>query len=179
MYTDKDSNLISDLRTKYREESVSSIRKWEITVKKMANYRNHRRFMLKCIKASITPVSGKLKNPLKTSKSYNIIHKVEKQLLYECIRNINNILDTLDKQRETQYKKFKDMLYKPNLHVQDPTPNSDLERSRLFINKLKNIGITKQKEDKSISLTGFISNIMDTIIISPGKHLTLKKLTNK
>ena len=83
MYTDKDSNLISDLRTKYGEESVSSIRKWEITVKKMADYRNHRRFMLRCIKASITPVSCKLKNPLKTSNSYNIIHKAEKQLLYE------------------------------------------------------------------------------------------------
>ena len=95
--------------------------------------------MLKCIKASITPVSCKLKNPLKTSKntSYNIIHKAEKQLLYEHIRNINNILDTLNKQRETQYKKFNDMQFKPNLHVQDPTPNSDLDRSRMFINKIK------------------------------------------
>ena len=29
----------------------------------MADYRNHRRFMLKCIKASITPVSCKIKAP--------------------------------------------------------------------------------------------------------------------
>ena len=85
MYTDKDSNLISDLRTKYGEESVNSITKWEITVKKMVDYRNYRRFMLRCIKASITPVSCKLKNPLssKSSESYQIIHKAEKQLLYE------------------------------------------------------------------------------------------------
>ena len=34
MYTDKDSNLISDLRTKYGEESVRLFRKWEIIVKK-------------------------------------------------------------------------------------------------------------------------------------------------
>ena len=136
MYTDKDSNLISELRTKYGEESVNSIRKWEITVKKMADYRNHRRFTLRCIKASITPVSCKLKNPL-SSKSYHIIHKAEKQLLYEQIRNINYILENLDKQRESQYKKFKDMLFKPYLHVQDPSPKADLERSRLFINKIK------------------------------------------
>ena len=104
MYTDKDSNLISDLRTKYGEESVRSIRKWEITIKKMADYRNHKRAMLRCIKASITPVSCKLKNPLKTKKSYNIIHKAEKQLLYEWVRNINNTLESLDKQRDPVQK---------------------------------------------------------------------------
>ena len=75
MYTDKDSNLISDIRNKYGENSVRLFRKWEITTKKMADYRNHRRFMLKCIKASITPVSCKLKAPLhldqiKVIKSY-------------------------------------------------------------------------------------------------------------
>ena len=64
MYLNKDSNLISDLRDKYGENSVSLFRKWENTTKKMADYRNHRRFMLKCIKASITPVSCKLKPPL-------------------------------------------------------------------------------------------------------------------
>ena len=53
----KDSNLISDLRDKYGENSVSLIRKWENTTKKMADYRNHRRFTPKCIKASVTPVS--------------------------------------------------------------------------------------------------------------------------
>ena len=81
MYTNKDSNVISDLRNKYGEESVKSIRKWEIIVKKMADYRNHRRFMLRCIKASITPVSCKLKNPLKSKKSYDIIHKAGKTII--------------------------------------------------------------------------------------------------
>ena len=86
--------------------------------------------MLKCIKASMTPVSCKLKNPLsyKSTRSYQIMHKAEKQLLYECIRNVNNILATLDKQREDQYRKFKDTIHN---HEQD------LDRSRLFINKIK------------------------------------------
>ena len=70
----------------------------EITTKKMADYRNHRRFMLRCIKASITPVSCNSKSPsFRYSKSYQIIHKAEKQLLFECIRNINGILAMLDK----------------------------------------------------------------------------------
>ena len=155
MYTDKDSNLIRDLRNNYGENSVRTFRKWEIITKKMADYRNHRRFMLKCIKASITPVSCKLKKPpsFRTSKSYQIIHKAEKQLLYECIRNINGILATLDKQRIEQYTKFKDSLSSHNhantaqISVPDSDPVSDqvqdqeldlvLDRSRLFINRIK------------------------------------------
>ena len=79
-----------------------TFRKWEIITKKMADYRNHRRFTLKCIKASITPVSCKLKKPpsFRSIKSYQIIHRAEKQLLYECIRNINGILAMLDKHRQ-------------------------------------------------------------------------------
>ena len=64
MYTNKDSDLISDLRNKYGENSIRNFRKWESITKKMADYRNHRRFTLKCIKTSITPVSCKLKAPL-------------------------------------------------------------------------------------------------------------------
>ena len=134
MYTDKDSNLISDLRTKYGEESVRLFRKWENIVKKMVDYRNHRRFTIKCIKASITPVSCKLKNPLlhKSSRSYQIIHKAEKQLLYERIRNINSILATLDKKRENVYQKFKDTLDQNNLDHEQY-----VDRSRTFIYRIK------------------------------------------
>ena len=106
----------------------------------MADFRNHRRFTLKCIKASITLVSCKLKKPLKTRKSYNIIQKVEKQLLYERIRNINNTLEALKEQQKRQYSQFKDalnMLNMSNLHVQDADPEWDLDRCRLFINKMK------------------------------------------
>ena len=108
--------------------------KWEIIVKKMVDYRNHRRFTIKCIKASITPVSCKLKNPLshKSSRSYQIIHKAEKQLLYKGIRNINSILATLDKQRENQYQKFKDTLDQNNSDHEQY-----LDRSRTFINRIK------------------------------------------
>ena len=107
----------------------------------MADFRNHRRFTLKCIQANITPLTCKLKNPFKSSKSYNIIQKAEKELLYKRIRNINNTLDVLQEQRKRQYSQFKDMLINmlnmPNQHVQDANPDSYLDRSRLVINKIK------------------------------------------
>ena len=175
MYTDKDSNLISDLRIKYGEDSVRMFRKWEIITKKMADYRNHRRFMLKCIKASITPVSCKLKNPLsyKSSRSYQIIHKAEKQLLYEHIRNINSILATLDKQREDQCKTLKAII--SNTNNQDQ--NQDLDRSRLFINKIKEHRHDKIKAKHIKKFKNYISNVLDTIIISTGVPTFLTTLT--
>ena len=90
----------------------------------------------------ITLVSCKLKNPLKFRKSYNIIHKTEKQLLYERIRNINSTLETFEEQRKRQYLQFKNMLNMLNLHDQDV----DLERCILFVNKIKEHRHNKTKK---------------------------------
>ena len=91
MDTNKFSNVFSYLKDKYGGENVRLLRNWDFIVKKMSDYRNHR-FTLRCIKVEITPVSCRLKNPLKSNKSYHIIHRVEKQLLYERVRNINKTL---------------------------------------------------------------------------------------
>ena len=75
------------------------------------------------------------------------MNKLETQITFwnpSINRNINNILESLDKQRETQYSKFKDMLFNSNQHVQDP--DLDLERSRLFINRIKDHRHYKIKE---------------------------------
>ena len=99
MDTNKDSNIFKYLKDKYGEESVGLVRKWENTIKKMADFRNHRCFTLRCIKVRLTPVSCKLKNPLqfKTNKSYQIIHKAERKLLYDRVRSINVIVEKLEK----------------------------------------------------------------------------------
>ena len=131
MDTNKDSNLFSYLRTKYVEDRARLLRKCKITIKKMADYRNHRRFTLKCIKASITPVSCKLRNPLKTRKSYDIIHKADKQLLYERIRNINNTFDMFEKNRSQYYSSLKNMINQQELHDQD------IGKCIQFIHKIK------------------------------------------
>ena len=118
------------------------LRKWEITIKKMVDYRNHRRFMLKCIKSGITPVSCKLKNPLKTKRSYEIIHKAEKQLLYERIRNINRTLDMFEQNRSQYYSHLKNMI---NQHDQE----IDIEKCIQFINKIKEHRHSKIKNNTS------------------------------
>ena len=63
---------------------------------KISDYKNHRRFLLRCLSKRVTPVSLKLKNNIRTYKSNCIIHQAEKKLLNERIRNINNTIECLN-----------------------------------------------------------------------------------
>ena len=46
---------------------------WEKLEKKMADFRNHRQFTIKCLKYNIIPVSIKLKTNIKTTKGLDIM----------------------------------------------------------------------------------------------------------
>ena len=86
--------------------------------------------MLKCIKAGITPASCKLKKPLKTRRSYDIIHKAEKQLLCERIRNINSTLDMFEQNRSQYYSHLENMINQYDQEI-------DIGKCIQFINKRK------------------------------------------
>ena len=68
MDASKVSNIFKYLKDKYGEESTGLVRNWENTIKKMADFRNHGCFTLRCIKVRLTPASCKLKNPLQMAK---------------------------------------------------------------------------------------------------------------
>ena len=65
METNKVSNLFGYLKNKYGKEYVRLLRNWEFTIKKMANYRNHRRFTLRCLKAKFNTSKLQIKEPTK------------------------------------------------------------------------------------------------------------------
>ena len=78
----------------------------------MADYRNHLIFTIKYLKNEIIPVSMRLRTNVQTSKGLQIIRKAEKQLLNECIRSVNNMLELLMLKRDTCLQKLKGMLYR-------------------------------------------------------------------
>ena len=78
--------------------------------KKMADYRNHRRFSIKCLKNEIIPVSVKQKTNIHTAKGLQIIRREEKQLLNEHIRSINNMLQMYMYKRGTCFHQLKRIL---------------------------------------------------------------------
>ena len=76
----------------------------------MANYRNHRRFSIKCLKQEVTPVSINLKTNIHTTKASEIIRRAEKQLLNECIRSINNMIEMYMYKRDTYFHQLEGVL---------------------------------------------------------------------
>ena len=91
--TNRMRNLHSIIENEFGRESVTIFRKWEHHVKKLANFKNHRRFTLRCLSQRITPVSLRLKSNIKTERGTKIIQRAEKQLMDERVRLINNTID--------------------------------------------------------------------------------------
>ena len=94
-------NLHAFIKEEFGEESVLRLCLWEKIEKKMAHYRNQRRFSIKCLKQEVIPVSIKLKTSIRTTKASEIIRRAEKQLLNEHIRSINNMIEMDMYKRDT------------------------------------------------------------------------------
>ena len=85
----------------YGQESVKTFRQWEKLEIKTAEFKNHRRFTLRCLSKGLIPVSIKLKTTVKTPKGIYIIRKAERMLMNERIRSINNTIIMLNHQIDT------------------------------------------------------------------------------
>ena len=101
MHIDRMRNLHLHIEKKFGRENVFLLRKCEDLVRKIMDFGNHRKFMLRCLVECITSVSEKLKNTVITSKSYQIIRKAERQLLNEHVSTINNTIELSDLQSNT------------------------------------------------------------------------------
>ena len=108
-------NLHLFINAEYGKESVLLLWQWEKIEKKMVDFQTHSRFILKYLKQEITPVSVRLKTNIKTSRGLQIIRRAEKQLLNECIRSINNMLQVYMYERETYFHQLRELLYQNSL----------------------------------------------------------------
>ena len=80
-------NLHNIIRTEFGWESITILRKWEQLEKKIADYKNHRKFTLRCLIQKITPNILNLKSNIKTTRGKLIIYRAEKQLANECVKS--------------------------------------------------------------------------------------------
>ena len=108
-------NLHAIIKQEYGWESIFLVQQWEKLEKKMSDFRNHRRFTIKCLKNDIVPVSVRLKTNIKTAKGLEIIKRAEKQLLNECVRSINNQLEMFMLKRDICINKLKIIIRDQNL----------------------------------------------------------------
>ena len=62
------------IEQKFGKDTLKLYRKLEKTVLKISDYKNHRRFLVRCLSKGVIPVSLKLKNQIRTYKSECIIY---------------------------------------------------------------------------------------------------------
>ena len=85
-------NIHTYIGSEYGKERVQTFGHWEKLQYKMADFENHRRFSLRCLSKDIIPVSVRLKSNIKTPKGEYIVRKVERDVLNESVRSINNTI---------------------------------------------------------------------------------------
>ena len=83
----------------------------------MADFENHQRFSLRCLNKDIIPVSVVLKSNIKTPKGKHIVRKVERALLNERARSINNSLTMFKMQWDTCIITLENVLDRDTLNV--------------------------------------------------------------
>ena len=120
------------MKQEYGQESLFLLWQWEKLEMKMADYKNHLRFTIKCLKNEVVPVSVRLKTNIKTQKGIQIIRKAEKQLLNEHIRLINNTIELLMLKRDTCSNKVKEIILKKDDHNTLEECNNLIERVKEF-----------------------------------------------
>ena len=94
-------NLHLHIREEYGIENVKIFCQWEKLEYKMAAFQTHRIFSLRCLEEDLVPVSVKLKSNIRTHKARSITKKVERALLNERIRSINNTIAMATSKRDT------------------------------------------------------------------------------
>ena len=113
--TSRMRNIHAQIISEYGKESVKILRQWEKLEMKMADFENHRRFLLRCLSNGITPFSIKLKSNVKTPKGIYIVRKAEKMLMNERLRSINNTVTILNCQIDTCMNDLKSRINKEDM----------------------------------------------------------------
>ena len=133
-------NLHLHIREEYGIDNVKTFQQWENLEYKMVAFQNHRIFLLRCLKEDIVPVSVKLKNNIRTPKARLIAQKVEKALLNERIRSINNTITMIKFERDTCMNSLLDIFSKET--VEECYKLMNLRREAYYI-KIKTRQIVK------------------------------------
>ena len=143
-HTNRMRNIHLHIWSEYGIENVRLFQQWKKLECQMADFQNHRRFLLRCPSVDIIPVSIRLKSNIRTPKGWNIINRAERALLNERIRLINDTITMFEIQRDTCKNQLSSILDKENMEewvkfincIRESRHIKTLERQRLKFNWL-------------------------------------------
>ena len=109
---------------------------------KVSDFKNHQRFLLRCLSQGVTPVSMKLKNLTRTKKGEGIIKRAEKQLLNERIRNINYKIEKFQHDKYMYERQLQEILKEDQI-IWDACKEEVLKRKEIRHQKVQKRQISK------------------------------------
>ena len=143
----------------------------------MADFSNHQRFSLRCLSLDLIPVSIRLKSTIKIPKGKQIIKKVERALLNERIRSINNTLNMLEQRRDTCIFQLEEKLDRESMEEcqefikikREARHLSTLDRQRNKLERLCQKNRIAKSGHSNIKHGDHSNNVKKT----PGREMTL------
>ena len=145
--------LVKILEQEYRKNAIATYRKWEKFEGKVSDYKNHRRFSLRCLDKGLVPVSLKLKNHIRTQRGRSIIEKAEKQLLNERVKSINYKIECFDHDRYMYMNELKELLGEDQVIwqacLEEINKRKELRHIRVMKRQIKKLEkLVKNSEDQ-------------------------------
>lgn len=93
-------SLKRNLKTRYGDETASLINSYEKCVEKLARYKNHVAFNLRCKSSGIIPPSLHVTSPVETARARRLAQKTSERFLKERIRHSARKKKSLDEERK-------------------------------------------------------------------------------
>ena len=128
-------NIHKHILEQHWMEALCLLRDWENLQIGDCNYRNHRRFRLRCISKGLIPVSVRLKTTIRTGKASNVIRKAERDLLQASVKSIKSLLGYSTKQKDLSRSKLASIL-----------PNTSMKECQEVIDKVSEFRHFKEKQ---------------------------------
>ncbi|XP_072024912.1 uncharacterized protein [Amphiura filiformis] len=189
-------NLFAEVRNRYGQHAVKSIRDLESTERKLVRHRQHLTFTHRCKDNGVTPSSLKIRCPINTEKARNIIRKTEKDLIGERIRVVKNKIKSLKQTQESKVQNLETLNIddESRRHVdsflerkrkQEEVTTKERQKQKLKCLVLKQEIKSRSKENTELDLSGtqlkkwrekWVKNISDKELSDPQQKLLARGL---
>ncbi|XP_060756880.1 uncharacterized protein LOC132867932 [Neoarius graeffei] len=189
-------NLHRHVSTHFGMRTLRLVREYEKCSRKLADYRNHLRFNLRCRQSNIIPTSLRLFSTVKGHRAEIILQKAQKRLLKERVRQVHFTIDALQNKTKLRFEELTALLPSEVLErVSDLTEKAQLsqhtkgkERQMHKFQKLlskttssgKTEGLTwRRKSDQATQPDieeKWVKNLSDRVLTQPERDVLSKGL---
>ena len=104
------NSIFKEIKNEFGQRALKLSREYERKTFKLATYRNHLTFAVKCKVNGVTPKGLRLKCGIRNRKTKEILQKAERQILREHTRQTKGINDSLQKEIERLREELKSII---------------------------------------------------------------------